>query len=333
MNARTPVAQSSQLILIGLSLIAVWLILGNATIVAGLFRNAGFLIANRQTAVAGDESHFTAGGLNQLHRATQLDPEAASAWRRLGYAYLAAGDEDGAIAAWINAGAMVDELVNAGRIAEQDGRIESAASWYRYASQVMPEDPSGWLHHGLVLEQRGDWAAAQAVYEQGVAGQGLVAPPNGDLLYRLARAHQQTGTQPDWDTIRDLTARAIAGDAFLEEWNRVQAHYLHGEALRSLGFPAEARAEYYWVLTRRPDDYWTRLRLAGIAWQVDRDADTAKAFIDEALALAPDSKWAYLQLAQLLDQQGKEAEAQTVYEHVLRLDPDDRTATNWLADR
>ena len=312
------------------ALLAVGLGFGVGTLRAAVANNAGFVAFNR--ALADDEPAATgwrARGIAHLTSATARQPDRPSTWRALGHLYAAQGQEKQAIAAWQRAGGMLPELRATAEQAEQAGRNDIAHAWYQRMTAVAPEDPAAWLELGLFYGRQGEWAAAAETFERGLDNAGTV---NSDLLFHLAQARRNLPA-PNWAAILSLTENALATDAYLHDWSRLQTHSLRGEALQTLGRAAEARAEFAWVVERQPDDFWATLRLARLIWAVDGDAATAEQLFRTAIAIDGQNKWAYLGLAQLYADLGRPDAARPLFERVRELDPADATAAEWLAQK
>jgi tetratricopeptide (TPR) repeat protein len=311
-------------------LLAVGLGFGRGALRAAMAHNAGFVALNR--ALAGDTADATAAvwqarGLAHLTNAAALRPERAATWRAMGYLYLAGGDEAQAVAAWQRAGEILPELRASAEEAEQAGDNDAAREWYGRMTAVAPEEPVAWLELGLFYERQGDWAAAAEAFDWGIA---RATTSNSDILYHLGLARRNLPA-PDWAAILSLTDRALAADAYLHDWSRVQTYSLRGEALLALDRPAEARDEFARVVAQQPDDFWATLRLARLVWSVDGDAATAERLFRAALALDAQSKWAYLGLAQLYADQGRADQARPLFQRVREIDPADTMAAEWLA--
>lgn len=313
------------------ALLAVVLGFGLEALRAVVAHNAGFVAFNH--TLAGDTGETTdawrARGVTQLANAAARQPERASTWRALGYLYIAQGEAEQAIAAWQQTGGMLPELLANAEQAEQAGNLDLAHEWYGRAIAVAPEAPVAWLELGLFHERRADWAAAADTFERGLTNAATV---NSDLLFHLALAWRNLPV-PDWTAILSLTERALTADAYRHEWSRQQSHVLRGEALQTMGRPAEARDEYAAVVERWPDDYWATVRLARLVWAVDGDATTAERLFRAAIAIDAQNKWAYLGLAQLYADLGRPADARPLFERVRELDPADATAAEWLAQK
>jgi tetratricopeptide (TPR) repeat protein len=277
------------------------------------------------TGVA-DEA-LVARGIAALERAIAHDAGSPSAWRALGYLRLARGEEDATLAAWRRAAGMTGELLAKGAAAEADARYDEALAWYRRATAIDPASVDAWLQTGATLELQGDWMTAAAAYSTGASA----TPDNSDLLFRIAQVQRQYASAIDWPAILDLLDRAIAQDNFLYEWDRTQSHHLRGEALRTVGRAAEALAEFTWVTQHRPNDFWATLSHADLTWEVERDAVAAEQLFREAIAIDGENKWAYLLQGSFYTELGRLDEAKAAYEQVLRIDPTDQSALEWLA--
>lgn len=314
------------LLVVGLGLL---LFVTNLTTIRGAAaRNAGFFWLNQ--AKAGEGDHLDPALVQRsgtfLQKATFLNSNNASAWRALGYLYLEQGAEDKALTAWQHTTFIVDELLANGAQAEADSALEEALAWYLRAVAVDPATVNGWIAAGLIYEQIGDTKSSETTFSAGLEA----SPANSDLLYQLARLYSSTSEPVDWQGILALVDRAIAKDNFLHQWSLFQSHYLRGEALHALGRPQEALAEYIITTEGLPDNYWAVLRRAEMTWQVEQNAQAAEFYYRKAIAINPDSKWAYRHFARDLATIGRIEEARELYEQVLSLDPNDQVAANWL---
>jgi tetratricopeptide (TPR) repeat protein len=297
------------------------------------YRNQGFLAANKHFAFLEERNRpdpdYSNSSITYLEGAARAQPGNPSIHRMLGFIYSSTDREEEAINNWRKSGIVVDELLNRGLEAEKVGDLELALSWYRGVIAVAPHEVEGWLRMGSVNDRREAWSAARETYLAGLS----TNPNNSDLQYRLAWTHYQETQDRDWKWIMTNVNNALNQDHFEHEWSKIQSHYLRGEALRGLGHTSEALTEYQWVLSRDPGNYWSILRMAEMIWVLERDAENAKQWLKEAIAIDPESKWAYRYLAELYAETGKIHEATTLYEKVIQLDPNDPLATKWLFER
>ena len=75
--------------------------------------------------------------------------------------------------------------------AQQTGQIERAQQAYQRWSQLMPQDSRPWLGLGTMLDQRGQWPAAQQAYQQALQLGGLSPASRQFIQQRLASATGQ----------------------------------------------------------------------------------------------------------------------------------------------
>lgn len=75
--------------------------------------------------------------------------------------------------------------------AQQIGQTERAQQAYQRWSQLMPEDSRPWLGLGTMLDQRGQWPAAQQAYRQALQLGGLSPASRQFIQQRLASATGQ----------------------------------------------------------------------------------------------------------------------------------------------
>lgn len=314
-----------------LVLLVLWLVLDAGRWSSAWAHNRGFLALNRASVSDNPAADQRAAVL--LEEAIHRNPESSSLWRSLGYARLALGQTEAAIAAWQHFPAMAGELVASGAQAEAAGQIEEAIRWYQHATSVAPEDVAGWLALGQTYETRGDGTAAALVYNAGLEAQTSRAGANSDLYFRLARVRSNMGQPVDYRAVLEATDRAIQIDRYIHEWSRTQSHYLRAVALDELGRDREAMAEFVWVVERLPDDYWSLVHLGRLAWELDGDGATAENRLRAAIDVDGDSKWAYLALADVYWQIDRREEALELYGIVLQIDPDDPAANSRLGEQ
>lgn len=315
----------------GAGILVLWLVINLNLVRGSLVRNLGFLAANHDLASVDGGNFMNAGltdtSLSYLHRAAELLPT-SSTHRLLGFAHGLRGEEDAALTNWILADGITDELMGSGEEAKRSGNYEAAQRWYERATTVEPSNAGAWLSLGQLHETQGEWQEAAAAYRTGtseVPGQG-----KSDLWYLLARVLANAPQSTNHQEILQATDQAIQWDLFLYPHHHVQSHYLRGVSLRALGRDSEALSEFLWVIKQRPDDYWSYVNLGNIAWQHDRNKDTAEQMYLKALNLRQDDKWGFLGLAEVYLNTGREEEAMAFYRAVLEIDPQDQTAAAML---
>ncbi len=321
------------LLVVLLALVGVWLVLGNNDWQGAWARNRGFLAFNSLRAPGGsDRPHMAQQAASLLDRAVQLAPASTSSWRALGYARLATGDAEAAIAAWQQWPDMTTELIGNGDQAQANGNASEALLWYERATAVAPQDPAGWLALGQAYEDKGVWLAAEQTYNAGITAQMAASSANSDLYYRLARVYASLPQPTDDAAILAAADQALQLDRFVHNWSRIQSHYLRGVALDRLGRKQEAMAEFRLTANQVPDPYWPLVHLGRLSWEVEGNAAAAERYLRAALEADDSDKWAYLALAEVYWHTDRRTEATELYRAVLKLDAQDPTAMSRLGE-
>ena len=320
------------LLFVLLAATGLWLVLGSSRWQGAWARNGGFLAFNAAHAPGNDRPEAAQRAVERLERAVRLDPTPPSPWRVLGYAHLALGQVDEAVAVWQYAPHMATELIAVGEQAQAAGHTAEALDWYRRATVVAPQDPDSWLALGQAYEDQDDEAAAEQTYQAGIAAQTAASAANSDLYYRLAHIYANRPQPTDDAAILAAVDRAIQIDRFVHDWSRVQSHYLRGMALEGLGRKQEAMIEFQQAADQLPDPYWPLVHLGQLSWSLNGDAAAAEGYLRAALETNDGDKWAYLALAEVYWNTDRRADAVELYRAVLRLDERDPTATSRLGE-
>ena len=330
MTTYTPRRLWRLLALIAWGLVGLRLLAGLGALRGAAARSGGFLVFNDVRAALGSEKALSVDqigrGVSRLTQAAELAPHNESARRARGYLHLIAGDEAEALAAWGRTTTVAAELLDKGQAAEEAGQPAEALRWYEQATTIEPTLVEAWLRLGNRHEKDANWAGAESTYAAGLEA----VPYNGDLLIQLGRVRARLASGDEWAAILAITDLALAHDQYEHQWNRAQTHYLRGEALRGLGRPFEALAEYTTVLANYPHDYEAALRRAEMYWATGGDPGTAEAFFQSAASLDPESKWAYHYLGRFYEATDRPAEARAAFERALQIDPADPIALEWL---
>ncbi|HUE75875.1 MAG TPA: tetratricopeptide repeat protein [Chloroflexota bacterium] len=155
--------------------------------------------------------------------------------------------------------------------------------------------------------------------------------------------------QDEWTEGRDVLRRLAAKDSQnprvwralglahgrLGDWRRAHNALERAYRLEQSGATAdliqEVRSVRRWLrsVDRRPWDVEARVQLATLLMAWER-GDEALEHLRRAVVLKPDWAPAHLYLGLELHYRGQDAEAERAYEDVLRLNPEDETATRYL---
>jgi tetratricopeptide (TPR) repeat protein len=187
---------------------------------------------------------------------------------------------------------------------------------------TLAKNPGSWMAHnnlGLLLADRGQFAAAEAHYRAAIGLQGEDAFARNNLGNLLARQG-------------DYAAATREFAAVLEsEPNNPEAHNNLGNALAMQGRLAEAMEHWAHAIRVRPLYAEPHNNLATALASQGR-IDEAAQHLVEALRKDPDYADAHRNLGMLLSAQGRRPEAAHHLETALRLRPDDGAARAALED-
>lgn len=316
---------------LAVGLVILCVALESKNLLVAFARNVGALSLNQfhafvEQGKVQDISTLTSGEYF-LNWAVRTLPDSSSTQRLFGYLYLAQEEERLAIERWRQVENIVDELLFNGARSEEAGDYATAIAWYERVLALDPTQVTASLRVGALYEKLGDWDRAELAYSMGMS----TVPDNSDLTARIAWVYYQQNREEKWTQILELAEQAIAANDFLHDWNRIQSHFVRGEALRGTGRKSEALEEFEWVTEHNPDHYWALIRLAELTWELEQDDERAEEWFTQAIAVDPYSKWAYRYLALLYNDTGRMSEASSLFGQVLQIDPNDPLAIEWLA--
>ena len=165
----------------------------------------------------------------------------------------------------------------------------------------------------------------------GCTGQYEIPPE--DLTIDSVLQEGRKGTieeaQAHYDNGRYEAAASKLGGILQRDPEDTEAALLMGESLLKLGRPKQA-VGYFSAAQEDPDRRAEALQGMGISFVLLDDPTSAKARLEEAVALNPDLWRAQNALGQVYDSQQKWAEAAAAYERALAANPDAATIYNNL---
>ncbi len=291
------------------------------------------------------------GEMGRLYHAYRLSEPAAACyanaealapadprWPHLaGALHLAEGRQREAAGAFARSLALApDNLaarIHLGEICFVEGRLDEARAWLRLALELDPRAPAAWAALGQVALSANRWADAVAGFEAALAG----APQADSLHYSLALAYRGAG---DLERARQhLERRGTIGvkvpDPLVEELEKLEAgervHLLRGRTAFLAGDFAAAAAEFRQALAAAPTSAAAHVNL-GSALEQMGDPDGAMAEYRRALELAPATASAHFNLGVLLARRGAPEEARLHFEGALAANPRDAEAHRELAE-
>lgn len=316
---------------LGSLLVVAVVALRSSVLLGALWGNSGFVQFNHILSQDISSTSLYSRTTAALQKATTYNQQRQSAWRALGYIAFLVGDEATAVRAWKNAPTMANEIIENGQVAQLADDQDAALSWFSLVTRIAPELADGWFFLGLAQESQGDWSLAVESYETAVSQPNRDRVGQSDPHFRLGRARWQVQGSEARDVVLAELQQALEADDFGGDWARVQAHYVRGVVLMQTGQELEAATEFNWIIKHEPDDYWAHVQLGLLAWEVDQDATAAEAWLQEAVELVPNNKWAYRYLGAVYEATGQNDQAAAMYQRVLALDPNDVAATAFLS--
>jgi tetratricopeptide (TPR) repeat protein len=271
---------------------------------------------------------------NWLQQAAKIDNN-RSAWRGLGFIYLAQEQEDNAIAAWQKADGMGEELVRWGHLAQRTERPNEAIKWYERAANVETELGDPWYFIAIVYHEQ------QLADSRHAIQRALKATYFRDIgisdAYLLQGAIIQASA--DIESINQALGSVNAAlriDAFSSNAVKAEAYHKRGVLYERLGYnQQDIILEYRQALAIKPDHPWARLRLGYTLYLVNGDLNQAEREIRHAISLSGDDlfqKWAHRYLGDIYRYENRTPEAIMAYQKVLEIDPLDKRVVELLAD-
>ena len=307
--------------------------------VSRLLQNAALLAFSRAVSVAPGvaASPLKSQAETWLKWSIGMAPSGQeAAWEHLGLALASSGLENEAVQAWQSAPSAQDvasSLLKRGDLARQGGLGQDALRWYRLAADTDPGLGDVQYAMGLAYETSGDWEAALAAYESAGSAARLVRVGRSSPRYRQGLIYQWKMDPRQLGMALTSYEMALATDDFADDLEAANCHYQRGEILRWTGGSPDAYiAEYRWALELNPDHAAAQLYLGVAIYTRDGDARQAEADVRKALAMNPESEWAWYHLGEIYRQEGRITEARAAYRQALAISPTFENATQRLED-
>lgn len=288
--------------------------------------NAAYVQLNR--ALATNQADQLESARQQLAAESKSPAVGRRAWRGLGLTYLATSRLDEAAVAWGHVDGGEAEFALWGHQAELQGDWQRARAWYQLAVRLTPQDGDAWYRLAQASAQLGDGTAADS-YRQALAASEHAQYGRSNILTRLGELAQNR-TPPDWATSLAQFEAALQEDQFTDAADQQRAQVGRAEALDELGQTAAALAAYRDAATRWPNHYWANVHSGRLTWYVEHDMARAVAYLERAIALDSENKWAYLFLGGIYAETNQPEAAIPLLSRVLELDPANETARKQL---
>jgi tetratricopeptide (TPR) repeat protein len=280
---------------------------------ASLAANAEFAPGHVGLAKILEESSRGDEALRHFRAATEIEP--GNAWYRLEVARLlqSLGRRDEAITTYLELTTTHPDFFHAylalASLAREDGRFEMALEAYRKAATFKDANPWAFLEHGDFLRQLGRTAEAIDVFHQSIDR----FPNFVHARLRLGAINCESG---DFEQAMDYFRQV-----FVQEPSDVRPLKQIVSQLLGLNRIAEAESLCSDFIALNPGSAAGLLGFAEVARRRESRA-TVSELIAEAARLEPENPDVLLALAGDLSGAGKPAEAERIYDRVLRKDTD-----------
>lgn len=212
----------------------------------------------------------------------------------------------------------LEEAIHLAVARHQSGRLDEAEQIYRSVLAAAPQHPDALHFLGVLQHQRGDTAAAIDLITQSIA----IAPAHADAHNNLGNVLREAG--------RPEEARSAYERAVELNPSHIPALSNLGLVLRSLGHWEAAIASLEQARALAPQDPNVLVNLGNVYRQRKRFSDAVVIF-REAIAAQPYDGEAYRCLAFTLYAMNERAEAVTLLQHWLAVDPENPTARHLIA--
>lgn len=208
-----------------------------------------------------------------------------------------------------------DALLIFGQVQTKTGRFDEAVATLERANEMDPGSADFYLAE--TAEARGDYPEAERRYKMALSLTPGDVGSNfnyGLLLVRLGRAAE---------------ARERFGEVLRASPAHPQAHLQLGLISAGEGNIEQALASFREAVKKAPEDPAVNFNLALAASRLGRD-ELAREYYKKHLALVPNDAVSHYNLAALLIRAGDRKEAVRHLGEVLRIDPYDEEAKDWL---
>lgn len=264
-----------------------------------------------------------------IRQATSSTNGNNSAMIGLGYALVIQGREDSAIDVWKNAGVKAEDLIARGEQERKADRYFQAAEWFRRASLLDPTLGDSWYYLGWMY---GKTDQRQSAIQAFAHAQSLTLEDVGlsDIFYQKGKTYIQFTKPVDFDLALESLNLALNTNQFSIPFNEIDAHFQRGDVYRMTGFPQEAIQEFEWVINNKPNFYYAFMRLGYLVWNVDQDETKAEELFRSALEIDSNRFPAYLGLAIIFQESGRDLDALEMYQEVLKYNPENEFAKHQI---
>ncbi|WP_420630017.1 tetratricopeptide repeat protein [Candidatus Leptofilum sp.] len=237
-------------------------------------------------------------------------------------------DEQTAINLWRELPESELRLFYYSELARKAMLYEASLQWLKWGELVQPEI-GDWVYWQAILHQEMNNLDIAYTYAERSLKLPLQHIGYSDIYYFIGSILSQTQISPASDSI-SYYKQALSLNQFQEQANQINSYFDLAETFRNLGEDEQAIINYLNVLQLNPAHYSANLWLGSLYWKVEQDFEAATEYLNEAISLEPNRKWAYRNLATILQERGNIQDAAALYQTVLKIDPNDTFAQQQL---
>jgi len=275
---------------------------------------------------------FYAGKLEQMkdhanaavrdyHQALELRPGFTQATLALGLIYETHGETTKALGLYEDQLDQKQDLQVAGRLATlylKLNQMDLALKTLQVMTVLDPEDLNAQMKIGLIYMQKENWDQARGVFEALLQK----VPDSDKVNYYLAAVYEELGQT---DKTLEHLQRVSSDSKLYEDAN------LHGAALyRKMKMKERAYQMLQSAIQKSPENPGFYLVLASM-YEDDQDVKSAVESLSQGLKVFPDHEKMRYFYGALLDKLGKPDEAIAEMQKVLKQDPENADALNFVA--
>jgi len=289
--------------------------------------NTGYVQLNQ--AQASSESGWFDSVLATFSKVNPNSMAGQRACRGRGLAYWFQSRPDEAIAIWEAVPGINTEIQLWAQQAERARDFAAARDWYQAAVRIDPDNGDNWYRLAQASARMGDAGAAGSYYLRALSSPARAEFGRSNIMTRLGELEKQKGPA-DWSGVLERFDEAIRQNDYVGTADIAASRMGRAEALEKLGRQRESLNEYLWVVRYSPDLYWANVHSGRLTWYVERDAETAIAFLEKAIDIDGKPKWAYVSLGLVYTESGRPELAIPLFDKVLTIDPNDIRAREQL---
>lgn len=270
------------------------------------------------------------------NKAVQINPTHADTHYRLGFVYTHQAKFDQAHTAFNKTLALRPDFTEVhewlGLIALMQQKPHQAVTHYKIAIKKKPYVQSAYYNLAKAYRLLGEMDSAKQqlqlfnqmkdYYDKTYAIEGLLAedPSNAELRLKLAEIHL---------TQKNISAAMTAYQALIRlNPEFVDGYDKLGRLYMNLNLPQRAIPLFHKVLQLKPNTVEAHIRL-GWLYTSQKTFDKAESHLKMAIQKMPKLTLAYHGLAEIYTQQGRINKAVQTYQHITKIDPNDKDA--WSA--